>query len=326
MFPGGPTRLTKRDMGGLRPYQYSALHRFLGPLLVVVSATCGPAAVPPPVHLEQQVESAEFTNPELGDVRPTIRMVQRNVLHLTAVNVPAPGRLTFDVQAPVGARLDLALSPAGESPITFQVHVDEGEHSRTLLDVTYTDTSVWNPHQIDLSEWEGQDLRLVLETRADTVGAEGLWGAPTIAGSASDGRPNVILYVIDAAGSDYMSLYGDERHTTPFIDELARQGVVFDRAFSNSSWTKISTPSFLTSLQSSVLGGYRDERDRIPYEVVTLPRAIALCGLSDRGLHVEPLRRSDDRARSWPRRAPRFRRCRELGLERRAAQQLLGLA
>jgi len=70
-------------------------------------------------------------------------------------------------------------------------------------------------------------------------------------------RPNVIFYVIDGAGADLMSLYGYPRRTTPFLEGLAAEGVVFEHAYSNSTWTQSSTASFMTSLQHSVLGGLR---------------------------------------------------------------------
>src|SRR6185503_2438094 len=51
--------------------------------------------------------------------------------------------------------------------------------------------------------------------------------------------------------------YGYGRPTTPFLQQLARQGVVFEHAYSNATWTQASTVSFMTSLQHSVLGGLR---------------------------------------------------------------------
>ena len=82
-----------------------------------------------------------------------------------------------------------------------------------------------------------------------------LWGAPTLGGDHGSDHPNVIFYVIDGAGADFMSVYGYNRGTTPNIERLSAEGAVFERAFSNSTWTQPSTASFMTSLQHSVLGG-----------------------------------------------------------------------
>lgn len=60
--------------------------------------------------------------------------------------------------------------------------------------------------------------------------------------------PNVVFIVIDALRQDHLGCYGYNRNTSPGIDELARQGVIFNNAFSSSPWTKPSVASFYTSL------------------------------------------------------------------------------
>jgi arylsulfatase len=46
--------------------------------------------------------------------------------------------------------------------------------------------------------------------------------------------------------ADHLSCYGYSRPTSPFIDSIARQGVVFTRAYSTSSWTAPSMASIFT--------------------------------------------------------------------------------
>jgi arylsulfatase A-like enzyme len=60
-------------------------------------------------------------------------------------------------------------------------------------------------------------------------------------------RPNVILITIDTLRADHLSAYGYKRRTSPVIDGLAAEGVLFVNAFSQSTWTKPSTASLLTS-------------------------------------------------------------------------------
>ena len=91
-------------------------------------------------------------------------------------------------------------------------------------------------------------------------------------------RPNVLLYVIDGAGADYMSAYGYESDTTPRFEALAREGVLFQHAHSNSAWTKSSTASFMTSLHHSVLGGFADNNDPIPDATVTMAEHFGAAG------------------------------------------------
>lgn len=58
--------------------------------------------------------------------------------------------------------------------------------------------------------------------------------------------PNVIVIVIDTLRADHLSSYGYRRNTSPFIDDLAKEGVLFENAISASSWTQPAHASMLT--------------------------------------------------------------------------------
>lgn len=58
--------------------------------------------------------------------------------------------------------------------------------------------------------------------------------------------PNVLLIVMDTERADHLSSYGYERPTTPRLDALAAQGVLYERAFASSSWTLPSHASLFT--------------------------------------------------------------------------------
>jgi choline-sulfatase len=91
-------------------------------------------------------------------------------------------------------------------------------------------------------------------------------------------KPNIVLYVIDGAAAEFMSVYGYPRRTTRFLERLAEEGAIFENAYSNSSFTKTSVPSFMTSLQSSVLGGFRSESDPLPAQAVTMAERMHKAG------------------------------------------------
>lgn len=61
-------------------------------------------------------------------------------------------------------------------------------------------------------------------------------------------RPNIVLIVSDALRPDHLGCYGYGRPTSPTIDSLARQGVLFETAVAQASWTKPSFSSMFTSL------------------------------------------------------------------------------
>jgi arylsulfatase len=58
---------------------------------------------------------------------------------------------------------------------------------------------------------------------------------------------NVVVIIMDATRADHVGCYGYRRDTTPTLDGLAKQSVVFARHFSQSAETKSSTACLLTS-------------------------------------------------------------------------------
>ncbi|MHC4944155.1 MAG: sulfatase-like hydrolase/transferase, partial [Planctomycetota bacterium] len=58
---------------------------------------------------------------------------------------------------------------------------------------------------------------------------------------------NFVLISLDNLAADHMSCYGYGRNTTPFIDALAEDGVLFDNVTAQDTWTLPSHASLLTS-------------------------------------------------------------------------------
>lgn len=70
-----------------------------------------------------------------------------------------------------------------------------------------------------------------------------------------DDRPRNLLFVsLDTVRRDHLSLYGYERPTTPRLDSLAAQGVVFTHAFAQATNTAPSHASMFTGLYPHVHG------------------------------------------------------------------------
>ncbi len=64
---------------------------------------------------------------------------------------------------------------------------------------------------------------------------------------ASKDNFNIVLITIDALRPDHLSCYGYERNTSPNIDRIAEQGIIFENAISPSTWTLPSMVSLFTS-------------------------------------------------------------------------------
>jgi arylsulfatase len=56
----------------------------------------------------------------------------------------------------------------------------------------------------------------------------------------------VLIVLLDAARRDHFGCYGYARDTTPFIDQLAADGVRFDRVFTDVPFTRGAVPGLLT--------------------------------------------------------------------------------
>ncbi len=66
--------------------------------------------------------------------------------------------------------------------------------------------------------------------------------------SPPEKAPNILLVVLDAVRADHLGAYGYARATSPSFDRFAREGVLFENAYSSSSWTLPSHASLFTNL------------------------------------------------------------------------------
>ncbi len=93
----------------------------------------------------------------------------------------------------------------------------------------------------------------------------------------ADRPPHIVVYLADTLRADHLGLYGHSRPTSPRLDALGEEAVVFERAYAPSSWTKASTASLLTGLDPLAHGAV-SRRHRVPSRTVLVAEA-----LSERG-------------------------------------------
>ncbi len=80
------------------------------------------------------------------------------------------------------------------------------------------------------------------------LGADPRVGAPPPVATAPADAPNVLFVLIDTLRADHLGCYGYARDTSPRLDLLAEQGLLFEDCISQAPHTKQSTASILTSL------------------------------------------------------------------------------
>jgi arylsulfatase A-like enzyme len=84
----------------------------------------------------------------------------------------------------------------------------------------------------------------------------------------------VILISIDALRADRLGCYDYDRETTPSLDRMAEEGILFEQASAPGSWTVPSHASLLTGLYPRS-HGMRYTNSRLPEEIVTLATILA---------------------------------------------------
>jgi len=216
-------------------------------------------------HVAEKYSNRDFS---FGDkTEPYIKKVKIAGELRTVLFAPAPSSYTFSVKIPPKAILDFgyALMPEAwereGSATLFKIWlVGKDKKKHLLFSDPITPRSVeadrkWFDERADLSSHTGEHVEIVFETSSLNEAAEpsisynyAIWSTPTLYSKASlPTKPNVLLISLDALRADHLGCYGYHRQTSPNIDKLARNGVLFLNAFSQSSWTIPSHSSILTS-------------------------------------------------------------------------------
>lgn len=175
----------------------------------------------------------------------------------------SPETFTVDVDIPENSWLDLHLGTVEDAPVTFVITDVTNGAETPLLERTVTTKGAWELAATDLTGFAGsRRLRFSLDVDGDRM--LGYWGSPAIRvhsarpaapeteAAAVVGSPTppqgVILIMIDTLRKDHTSIYGYERDTTPTLTKMASEGVLFLDNISQATWTKVATPSIMTSL------------------------------------------------------------------------------
>lgn len=139
------------------------------------------------------------------------------------------GSLTFSIFNPDQSRLfyKIVLKHKNQEINLFKKFYDK----ETLVSET-----------INLEHTFDRGVELIFETGGRGIGA---WINPLL--KTQKKNPKVfIVIVLDTLRYDHASLYGYSRKTTPFLDRLSQDAVVFQEAYSTTSWTLPAHVSLFT--------------------------------------------------------------------------------
>lgn len=94
-------------------------------------------------------------------------------------------------------------------------------------------------------------------------------------------RPNVLLISIDTLRADHLSCYGYDKVTTPHLDRLGEEGILFENAYSTAAWTPPAHASMLTGLYPSSHGVV--DNHRLRKDIPTLAEVFSKSGYRTAG-------------------------------------------
>jgi arylsulfatase len=99
-------------------------------------------------------------------------------------------------------------------------------------------------------------------------------------------RLNLLVFLLDTARADHFGCYGYERDTTPNIDALAREGVVYETVVAEAASTFASTVAFMTGSSPAESGLL--QTTEIPLGLKTLGQRAAAAGYRTYGYSENP--------------------------------------
>ena len=107
--------------------------------------------------------------------------------------------------------------------------------------------------------------------------------------SAPDGadRPNILIIILDAARAANFGAHGYARDTTPYIDRLVAEGLVFRSAFSECPNTSCSIPNLISGLPFIDIGPPDTDR-RLDDRITTLAESLGALGYWTIGISSSP--------------------------------------
>jgi arylsulfatase A-like enzyme len=221
-----------------------------------------------------------------GDRRPTLAQKPAHRVLLG----PIPGGSDCEL------RVGLALHPPAwvrSTGVRFRASLQHAAEERVLLEEEVRGEQGVEPRWLDrvvaVPRVGPGGFSLALQTEPLTGTATPYdvagWGAPhvvcreAVAPARPLERPPVVLVSIDTLRADHLGVYGYRRPTSPTLDRLAAESLVFARAFATAPWTLPSHASLLTGLYPEEHGAGRSEStDPLPAGVPTLAEILRGAG------------------------------------------------
>ncbi len=236
---------------------------------------------------KRDVETASFSP---GD-RPRKQVALENEWRM-GWRVPAQGAhvARLEIAPAFRATLRLGVLPVGEATGPVQIPVLLGKDfvgARAITSIAVEHASQWQDVRLDLGLSDSPRTLFV-----DFGKATGMWVSHCEIAGEIPQPPNVLVVLVDTLRKDHLGAYGYPRDTSPHIDALAKDAIVFRDLVPHSSWTRPSVASLFTSVYPEVHGA-QDRPDVIRDGLPTLAGAFSKAHYQTMGfvtnIHLLPL-------------------------------------
>ena len=167
---------------------------------------------------------------------------------------------------------EITQGPSGERGVNFMVVLEANGRKRTVFQhylppppIENRETVSFLRQSLNLPRAENIRLSLVTEGNAENMA---FWYNPVLFQKGTN-NSSVILISVDTLRADHLGCYGYVRETSPNIDSLANDSVLFSNVYASSPWTLPSHVSMLTSLHGVHHQVYHDD-ERMDPAILTL--------------------------------------------------------
>jgi len=198
--------------------------------------------------------------------------------------VPKKGVLRLGVLAGEGGPVRVRVYAGTRLVDAFEVAAPAASRtapaaSRTAPAASRTEVAAWRERRLSLARhaWLRRSCTLVFQSDHEfRIG-------PCEVVSPDPSKPNVLIVLIDTLRLDHLGCYYYPLDTSPAIDRLAEDSIRFWRLMPQSSWTRPSVASLMTSTYPSAHGTH-DMFDVMRPGLPSLAAALGRAGYESHGL------------------------------------------
>jgi len=180
---------------------------------------------------------------------------KKSVGTIRSVMLISPAKVRSRVSVPSNAFLDFYYGfpeVISHQPLFFEVVINDISKKKIVksqkINLQEIKTKQWYHSRISLSNIKEAEYSILFSIEGNSSDTAPLiLGEPVIRTKGLKTKsPNIILISLDTLRADHLSCLGYHRVTSPALDRIAKEGVLFTKAFSQSGFTLSSHKSILS--------------------------------------------------------------------------------